>query len=191
MRTAIAALISLWQSAPRDLRRALLYVAVAAAVPAGCVIAVQFWASGYIQERLDLVGTKADMTAQIDDLKAETAQHTALVVNTALANYTDSLKAVRSAAEDTILRPMLQTLVDLNRRVARVERMQGLTNASINALHTDATAQLERLAAQQSNASAEQNVLQALERLNTRLDAIEGTQAEIQQRLNRTNKQKF
>lgn len=152
-------LLDNWRTMPSGVR-ALLYVV---AFGAGVVVGLKFWESGWLQERLNMTATKQDITEQFDQMKAETAQHTALVVNEALRNYTDSLQEIRRAAEDTILQPMLRSLIGLDRRVGRVEKQLDMADEHMRDRFNRTEGQLERLvksSEQDDTRTAQEEMLQ-------------------------------
>ncbi len=175
MKTALNIVVTIWRGLPEGLRRYVGYGLSGGIVASFIVLSVQFASTGWLNEQLGLnkVAKAAEVSAQLDDLKSETVQLTTISVNHALQNYTDSLAKVRKAAEDTILTPMLQSLVELNRRVGHIERSQGTTNRNISAYHMDAAARLERLARQAESPSADPRLLDVLDRLNERMEALE------------------
>lgn len=130
--------------------------------------------------------TAADMAGQMSDLRAEMAVMAHTVVNDALQSYTDSLTQVRKNIEDSVARPVFKAILDLDRRLSRLEHGQQATNTALSEQRATAEATNRELLDRLSDQNKDERVLNALERFNDRLDDIE-------RRLpaTKTTKQKF
>lgn len=130
--------------------------------------------------------TAAQMAGQLDSLRAEMAVMAHDVVETALATYTDSLTTVRKNIEDSVARPVFKAILDLDRRLSRLERGQQATATALVEQRVATETSNRELLYRLSDQTKDERVLRALERFEDRLD-------EMERRLPaaKTTKQKF
>lgn len=169
-------LSSIWS----ELRSAFLIGTFAA----GIIVAGFNW---YRATFPDVPPATADqLTTQTNTIRAQ-VEATQVVVSEALQKYTDSLAMVRAEVEESMAKPILQNIIDLNKQVQALRRGQDATGQAIEEqrINTEATTQelLQRINARPADPSRE-----LIQQLLDRMDR----QEELLQTLGRkSSKQKF
>lgn len=117
--------------------------------------------------------TAEQVQGQVDEMKTEMAMMATQVVNNALESYNDSLQVVRRNIEDSVARPVFKAILDLDRRLNRLERGQQATNTALEVQRATEEASTRELLDRVSDDTKQQRILEALERFEERLDGIE------------------
>jgi hypothetical protein len=121
--------------------------------------------------------TAADVTTSGDNLRAEFRTIATEIVQTSLLSFNDSLQVVRRNLEDSVARPVFKAILDLDRRMTRVERVVATTNSTLEEQHAEVKATTMELLDRVNDRSTEATVVDAMQRLANqmmdRMDAIE------------------
>lgn len=117
--------------------------------------------------------TAEQMSGQMEDMQAEVAQLATLVVHDALQSYTDSLNRVRRNLEDSVARPVFKAILDLDRRMTRLERGQQATVTALESKRVSDAATNEELLQRLQDKSRDDRIMQALDNLMERIDDVE------------------
>jgi hypothetical protein len=150
-----------------QLRQAFLIGAFAAGI---VVAALNWWRETFPPAE---PATAEQMAGQMTDLRTEMALMAHDVVERSLATYTDSLRQVRKNIEDSVARPVFKAILDLDRRLTRIERGQQATATALDEQRATAEATNRELLDRLSAQSKDDRILNALERFEDRLDEME------------------
>lgn len=166
----------IWNAIPAGLRKWVgggIALGVAALI---VLLGYLLYQSGYLKEKLG-----------IDDIRKDIAQQTVQMeqvlpnaIDETVARYDSTLKQYladeRKLAEDTIMKPMLRAIVELDRQQQKMLRGMGASTESMEQRTRAIDEQLTRLL-QQQDSEAERNrllreVLQKLEEQNEQIEEI-------------------
>ena len=130
---SITALIAeLWQMMQPAMRRWLLRVVGIAAILILVLFAYLAWHTGEIYKHYGILPTKADMSEQTDAITSAMAtKDDVRQVSYELRLYQDSIARLRTHIDTTLVAPGLMAVVDLQRRMARIETGQVQTRLAI------------------------------------------------------------
>lgn len=95
------------------------------------------------------------------------------VVRGALSAYNDSLNMVRVQLEDSVARPVYKAILDLDRRLSRLERGQAQTGVAIEEQKEASKAAMATLMKQLNEQNKDERVLAVLDAVMDRMDEIE------------------
>lgn len=153
---------------------------------AGIIIAVANW---YQANWPAPPPATADQLQQQTTAIRDQVEATQFIVHQALQEYTDSLAMVRAEVEETMAKPILQNIVELNRQMRRLQQGQRVTGQALEEQRQSAEATttelLQRINARPPDPSAE-----LLRELLERMDAQEALIRSMDSP-KRTSKQKF
>ena len=130
---SITALIAeLWQMMQPAMRRWLLRVVGIALILILVLFAYLAWHTGEIYNHYGILPTKADISRQTDVITSAMAtKDDVAIVSHELRLYQDSIARLRSHIDTTLVSPGLMAVVDLQRRMARIETGQVQTRLAI------------------------------------------------------------
>ena len=117
--------------------------------------------------------TAEQMSGQMEDMQAQVVQLSTIVVHNALQSYTDSLNRVRRNLEDSVARPVFKAILDLDRRMTRLERGQQATVTALEAQRVSDAVTNEELLSKLRDNSREDRLMEAMNNLLNRIDNIE------------------
>lgn len=169
----MSALQSIWQAIPVGLKRFVGY-GVASGVALSLVLAMYlFWGTGYLQDRLGLVATKADITEQTRVM--ESAMPSA--IEEAVSRYDTTLKQYlqreRELAEDTIMKPILRAIMELDKQQREMLRSMGASTMSMEQRTRAIDDQLERLVQERNASETDRLLLELLRKVEEQNGQIE------------------
>lgn len=180
MQALLTSLAALWPKLPKPLRMLFLAVLCVAALSFGITAGILAWRSGHIAQALGTTAKRVDLTHQTDTIRAVATEIAEDAATRAMHQVSDELRAhmadERRQAEDTILRPMLQVMYGLDRRLQRIERAQKITDDRVLALPVEFDAKLRRMAEETPPPTTDiliQQVLHRVEELGERMERIE------------------
>lgn len=170
----LTSLFAFWPKLPRELRVAISAAVFIAILILPIMVVYSTLKDGSLQNKLGLVATKSDIDTKFDEVKAETAQHSVLIVGQALSSYTDSLAQVKDSLEEVYLDPIVSVLQDLQQRMEGVERRQGHTNNSLDEINDKSAEQIRQLRhiseADDTRVDIEDLLIDMEERISRRMD---------------------
>ncbi len=121
-----------WDLMGPKLRAWSLRVVTFAAVIILVMFAYLAWSTGEVYRRFGVLPTKEDMQEQTAEITGSMATKDDLSeVAAALYNYQDSLGRLRTHLDTTLIAPGLMAIVDLQRRMGRLESGQVETRLAI------------------------------------------------------------
>lgn len=127
-----AFLSEVWALMGPKLRRWALRILAAAAVIIIVMFAYLAYSTGEVYRRFGVLPTKQDLEDQTSSIKGSMATKEDLAeVSAALYNYQDSLGRLRAHLDTTLISPGLMAIVDLQRRMGRLESGQVETRLAI------------------------------------------------------------
>ena len=126
-----------------------------------------FWSTGEVYRRFGVLPTKEDMRDQTVEIIGRMATKDDLSeVSAALTMYQDSLGRLRSHLDTTLIAPGLLAIVDLQRRMSRLESGQVET----------------RLAIEEQKRQGQQGTVQLLAQMNRQASAEERAKSDAERR---------
>lgn len=139
------------------LRKALLAIFSVAGVLVLLLFAFLFWYTGEMHNRFGVLPTTKDLKEQTDNIAENMATKEELAtLGDALYVYQDSLLRLRSHLDTTLIGPGLMAIVDLQRRMAKLESGQVETRVAIEEQKRQGQLSAEQLLDQMNrNSSAE------------------------------------
>ena len=122
----------LWAILSPKIRRGLLTVAGIALVLILVMFAFLFWYTGEVHKRFGVLPTTKDLKEQTDHIADNMAtKGDVSEIGQALYAYQDSLGRLRRSVDSTLIAPGLIAIVDLQRRMAKLESGQVATRIAI------------------------------------------------------------
>jgi Mg2+ and Co2+ transporter CorA len=178
---------TIWQAIPQGLKKFVGY-GVASGIALSLVVAMYlFWGSGYLQERLGLVATKDDIQEQSDTM----ALVVPAAIEQAVMRYDTTLKGYlnreRALAEDTLLKPMLRAIMELDKRQSDLLRIVGANTHSIDQ-HTKAyDEKLERVLNANDASETDRLLRELLTKVEMQNEQIEEIRRQTKKRTSKGN----
>lgn len=121
-----------WDLMGPKVRRFVLGVVGFALVCVIVMFAFLYWYTGEMHSRFGFLPTTKDLNAQTDKITGAMAtKDEVAAIGQALYAYQDSLGRLRKAVDSTLIAPGLVAIVDLQRRMAKLERGQVETKLAI------------------------------------------------------------
>lgn len=182
----------LWAAIPGALKRFVgtgLAVGIGLSIPLGLWL---FWGTGYVQDKLGVMVTTEDLTAQTEDIAADQGDLVERAVFTAMMAQdmkNDSIwRSERQLVKDTVLVPILKAIQKLDYNQKTMSKQQAQSGERIDELPALFDEKLERVLLENDPAPTHELVRQ----LMRKLDQVSTKQDELQEQVNRrTNKKTF
>lgn len=170
----LTSLFAFWPKLPIEIRKPIGWAIALAVLVLPTMVIYYTLRDGSLQNKLGLVATKSDIDTKFEEVKAETAQHSVLIVGQALSSYTDSLAQVKDSLEEVYLDPIVSVLQDLQQRMEGVERGQGHANNSLDEINDKSAEQIRQLRhiseSDDTRVDLEDLLLDMEERMTRRMD---------------------
>jgi Na+-transporting methylmalonyl-CoA/oxaloacetate decarboxylase gamma subunit len=152
-----------WGYLPPRIRRGVLGMLFVAGVLLILMFGYLAYSTGEIHRRFGVLPTVQDMEAQTEAITGNMAtKDEVLAVGLELSLYRDSLSRLRGHIDTTLIAPGLMAIVDLQQRMARVERGGVETRLAIEESKRQGQQSTVQLIAQMSRQSSSES--RALER---------------------------
>jgi hypothetical protein len=176
MNKLLAILKSLWPKLPQDLRYAMLAMCAVLIT----TFAILAWRDGYRPVGMERYLTRDVSQNQIDTLRSHLEEGRSAAIMDALQQYDGSIKDYlaheRMLGMDTLVRPAIKMLFDLDQRVRKIERGLKLTNEKVDQMPTAYEERLRKLI--EDNNSKDQTAL-LLQEVLKRLEAQDAANLEM------------
>lgn len=176
MNKLLAILKSLWPKLPQDLRYAMLAMCAVLIT----TFAILAWRDGYRPVGMERYLTRDVSQSQIDTLRSHLEEGRSAAIMDALQQYDGSIKDYlaheRMLGMDTLVRPAVKMLFDLDQRVRKIERGLKLTNEKVDQMPTAYEERLRKLI--EDNNSKDQTAL-LLQEVLKRLEAQDAANLEM------------
>lgn len=182
-----------WPRLPRDIRMALLMAFVSVAT----AFVVLAWKDGYRPVGMGKLLTRETSQHQLDTLKQHLEAGRSQAITEALVRYDSAMHAYlsteRELGMDTLVRPTIKMLFDLDTRLRGIERAMKRTNEKVDQMPNAYEERLRKLI--EDNNAQDRNA-RMLEQVIRRLDAQDSANAALQRAIEeipfrRTTKQRF
>lgn len=180
MNKAMEWLRAYWPRIPADIRRGLL-MAFVTVVTAFAVLA---WNDGYRPRGMDKLLTKETSRSQLDTLQARLETGRTQAIEEALAQYNAGimgyLSTERALGVDTLVKPAVEMLFTLDKRVRTIERSLKVTNDKMDQLPHAYEEQLRRIIDDRDRTD---NTAALLNKVLQRLDEQDAANQAMQEQL--------
>lgn len=178
MNKILASLKALWPKLPQDLRYAMMAMC-------GVLIttfAILAWRDGYRPIGMEHYLTRDVSQGQIDDLRSRMEEGRAMAISDALQQYDNSIKDYlgheRMLGMDTLVRPAVKMLFDLDQRLRKIERGMKLTNEKVDQMPAAYEERLRKVIEFQNSTDRTAELLQQLLK---RMDEQDAANSEMKQ----------
>ena len=146
-----------WDLMGPKVRRFVLGVVGFALVCILVMFAFLYWYTGEMHSRFGFLPTTKDLNAQTDKITGAMATKDEVAeIGHALYAYQDSLGRLRKAVDSTLIAPGLVAIVDLQRRMAKLERGQVETKLAIEDQKRQGQQSTEELISQMNQNSSQE-----------------------------------